>query len=214
MSRSASTIVCAQLARQVRHAEIEEENAVNGFQVELPIHALFSLAFTVQQGIEEVYQQVFVDFLPEDALEAHIGKRVYELCHGLSAFIDFIDAKLMISREIQRDYYGILFFPRQKSFRFLCSSTYFQQKSKFFLRIQILSPYICCVLTVVRTDILVKSVLKILSLIGISTISCTRIISKKTLTSLLYTCLVGSLYTDWRGLLFITCAGLSRASIR
>ena len=25
---------------------------------------------------------------------------------------------------------------------------------------------------------------------------------------------VGSLYTDWRGLLFITCAGLSRASIR
>ena len=104
------------------------------------------LAFAVQQGIEEVYQQVFIDFLPEDALEAHIGKWVYELCHGLSAFIDFTDAKLMISREIQRDYYGILYFPRQKSFRFLCSSTYSQQKSKFFLCIQILYPYICCVL--------------------------------------------------------------------
>ena len=94
----------------------------------------------------------------------------------------------MISREIQRDYYGILFFPRQKSFRFLCSSTYFLQKSQFFLCFQILSPYICPVLTVVRADILVKSVLKILSCTGISTILLPKVINKKTLTLMLYTC--------------------------
>lgn len=75
------------------------------------------------------------------------------------------------------------------SYLYLCSSTYFQQKSILFLCFQILSPYICRVLTVVRADILVKSVLKILSLVGIWTISKNEDNKQETLTLLLYTCL-------------------------
>ena len=118
----------------------------------------------------------------------------------------------MISREIQRDYYGILFFPRQKSFRFLCSSTSFQQKSKFFLCIQILYPYICCVLTVVRTDILVKSVLKILSLVGIWTISKNEDNKQETLTLLLYTCLMAVYIPIGVGYCLLLILRQSRAS--
>ena len=39
----------------------------------------FHLAFAFQQGIQEIKQQVLVDFLTEDALEAHIGKGIDEL---------------------------------------------------------------------------------------------------------------------------------------
>ena len=39
------------------------------------------LPLSVQQGVEEVNQQILVDFLPEDALETHIRKRINELSH-------------------------------------------------------------------------------------------------------------------------------------
>ena len=48
---------------------------------------VFHLSFAFQQGIEEVDEQVFVDFLPEDALEAHVGKGIDESCHVSTSFV-------------------------------------------------------------------------------------------------------------------------------
>ena len=40
-----------------------------------------------KQTVKEVYQQIFVDFLPEDALEAHVRERIDKPCHCVKSFL-------------------------------------------------------------------------------------------------------------------------------
>ena len=53
------------------------------------------LPLALQQRVEEVNQQVFVDFLPEDALEAHVGEGVDELSYGFLLLYSVLPTKIM-----------------------------------------------------------------------------------------------------------------------
>ena len=86
----------------------------------------------------------------------------------------------------------------------LCFSTCFFKKSAKSVVFHFLSSHFCRVPAGSRGRHTDKERFEILSLVGIWTISKNEDNKQETLTLLLYTCLMGSLYTDWRGLLFIT----------
>ena len=96
----------------------------------------------------------------------------------------------------------------------LCFSTCSSKNRQNPLFFHFLSSYFCRVPAGSRGRHTDKERFEILSLVGIWTISKNEDNKQETLTLLLYTCLMGSLYTDWRGLLFIIGQGQSRASVQ
>lgn len=49
------------------------------------------MALADEQGVEEVYQDIFVDLLPKYLLESEISERVYECSHRDSSFGKYND---------------------------------------------------------------------------------------------------------------------------
>ena len=57
---------------------------MQGFAQNLFVQELnvVDVPFAHEEAVEEIYQQILVDFLPEDALKAHVGEGIDELCHS------------------------------------------------------------------------------------------------------------------------------------